>query len=140
MKVLDGFLRIIARFWYPVALPEEVVETLGVEVSNFLSFDDLVKILAKSTCNPHRIARYMPRKEVEAAFRNATSRDIFRDKTLITYFFNEGSVEFVLYFDRYDLLRRVYLRHRCIQMEEGVEIPLRSSHVIGHKLTQVLSR
>lgn len=133
IKPLTQLSRLLARFWYPVTLPEDVAETLGVEVSNFLSFDELMKCIAQSKCHPLRLARFMPRKDAEAAFKNATCIEHFGEKTLVSYFFPEGWVEFVLKFDRESRLRRIYLLHKDIENEEGVEINLCCSY-IGNRL------
>lgn len=132
IRPLDRFARFLARFRYPVALPEDVAETLGVNVSNFLTFDELIKKLSTCDSNPHRLAKYMPRREAERAFTNATCVEQFGRKTLISYYFPEGWIEFLLEFDSEMLLRRLYLRHKDIEAEEGVEVLLCCSY-IGHK-------
>jgi hypothetical protein len=140
-KPLDRLARLFARFWYPVTLPEDVTETLGVEVSNFLSFDELIKRITQSNCNPLRLSKFMPRKDAEAAFKHATSIEHYGEKTLVSYFFPEGWIEFVLKFDRESRLRRIYLLHKSIKSEEGVEVRLCCSY-IGNRLEQrpVLTR
>lgn len=132
-KPLDHLARFFARFWYPVTLPEDVTETLGVEVSNFLSFDELIKRITESNCNPLRLSKFMPRKDAESAFKHATCIEHFGEKTLVSYFFPEGWIEFILKFDRESRLRRIYLLHKGIQNEEGVEIDLCCSY-IGNRL------
>lgn len=133
-------VRFFARFWHPVALPEEVVETLGVEVSNFLSFGDLIRCLNSCHCHPPSLAKYMPRKDAETAFKKPTCVEKIGNKTLISYYFNEGWVEFVLHFDTDGRLRRIYLLHKEIEQDEGVEIQLSCSYIgdrfhHGHRLT-----
>lgn len=135
MKPLDRLARLFARFWYPVTLPEDVTETLGVEVSNFLSFDELIKRITQSNTNPLRLSRFMPRKDAEAAFKHATCIEHFGEKTLVSYFFPQGWIEFVLKFDRESRLRRIYLLHKDINNEEGVEINLCCSY-IGNRFQQ----
>lgn len=132
MRSVDSICRLIARFWYPVTLPEEVTEALGVEVSNFLPFESLVEKLQCSCCHPTCLARYMPRKLAESAFKCATSKDVFKDKTLISYYFQEGTIEFVLLFDERAQLRRVFLQHKNLKDDE-IEVPLTASY-IGHRL------
>jgi len=128
-KSLDRLSRFFARFRYPVTLPEDVTETLGVQVSNFMSFDELIKKITSSRCNPLSLAKYMPRKEAERAFQRATCIEQFGEKTLVSYFFPEGWVEFVLKFDHQSRLRRIYLLHKEIEEVEGVEICLCSSYI-----------
>jgi len=122
----DRMARFLARFWHPVALPEEAVETLGIKVSNFLSYGDLVRCLESSHCH---LSRYMPRQNAEESFRKPTCVEKIGNKTLISYYFNEGWVEFILHFDRASRLRRIYLLHKEIEQDEGVEICLGSSYI-----------
>ena len=131
MRFVDTICRLAARFRYPITLPEEVAEALGVEVSNFLTFETLISTLQESWGNPMRLARFMPRKLAESAFRCATSKDVFKDKTLISYYFQQGIIEFVLLFDEKGRLRRVYLQHKNLQ--NAIEIKLTASY-IGHRL------
>lgn len=133
LRPFDRITRFLARFRYPVTLPEDVAETLGLEVSNFLSFDELIKKLTCCNSNPLRLAKYMPRREAEHAFQHATCIDRFGRKTLVSYYFPEGWVEFVLEYDTEMLLRRIYLRHKGVEAEEGEEVNLCCSY-IGHRL------
>lgn len=133
LKPFDRIARFFARFRYPVCLPEDVVETLGIQVSNFLSYNELIKQISSCQTNPLRLARFMPRNEAESAFKHATCIERFGSKTLVSYYFSEGWVGFVLQFDKQMQLRRVYLRHKDIKEEEGVEINLCCSY-IGHRV------
>lgn len=129
IKSIDGLSRLFARFWYPVTLPEDVTETLGVEVSNFLSFDELINRITNSSTNPLRLSRFMPRRDAEKAFAHATCVEHFGEKTLVSYFFPQGWIEFVLKFDHESRLRRVYVQHKDIESEEGIEITLCCSYI-----------
>lgn len=131
---LNRLARLIARFRYPVSLPEEVTEVLGVQVSNFSSFEELIKRLIGSKCNPSTLAKYMPRKAAEAAFKRATCIEQFSEKTLVSYFFSEGWVEFILKFDDQSRLRRIYILHKSMNDEQGVEIPLCCSYIGNQSL------
>jgi hypothetical protein len=133
LRPFDRLARFIARFRYPVSLPEDVAETLGIEVSNFLSFDELIKKLSCCHSNPLRLAKYMPRRQAENAFQHATCIDRFGRKTLVSYYFPEGWVEFVLEYDGDGLLRRMYLRHKGVESEQGEEVGLCCSY-IGHRM------
>lgn len=124
MKVLDVLYRVFLRFRYPVSLPEDVADALGVQVSNFLSFEEFVNQLISPSCRPTRLKKYMPRAEAEAAFHGALRKERFKQNTLFSYYFNEGWMEFVLLFDEHSRLRRVYLQHKKITRQEGIEIPL----------------
>jgi hypothetical protein len=69
----------------------------------------------------------MPREEAEAAFQTALRKEKFLHNSLFSYYFNEGWMEFVLQFDEHSRLRRIYIQHKKITQEEGIEIPLSKS-------------
>lgn len=134
---LERLRRLIARFKYPVSLPQDVAEALGFNVSNFLSFDDFIHHLSTSKYYFSNLSKFMPRREAEAAFKRATRIEHFGDKTLISFFFPKGWLEFVLKFDRESRLRRIYLNHKGIENEEGLELFLGASYV-GHRKLNAL--
>jgi hypothetical protein len=124
MKIIEYFNRLLLRFRYPVSLPENIAEALGVSLSNFLTFDELVGALTSSSCKPTRLIRFMPREQAEQAFEGALCKECFREKSLFSYYFNEGWLEFILLFDEKSRLRRIYIQHKLIKQQEGLEIPL----------------
>ena len=122
MKIINSLFRLIVRFRYPVTLPEDVAVALGVDISNFITFDEFIQRLTSPKCIPTRIERYMPRESAEKAFQRAQREERFHRTTLYSYFFNEGWLEFKLEFDADSRLRRLYLQHRTIAEEGRVEI------------------
>ena len=124
MKPFDFLYRLFLRFRYPVSLPGEVAEALGVQVSDYLTFDEFVNQLISPACRPTRLKKFMPRDKAEEAFHGALRKERFTNNTLFSYYFNEGWVEFVLLFDDQSRLRRIYLQHKQITQDEGIEIPL----------------
>lgn len=122
MSLLNSIRRLIARFRYPVSLPEDVALALGVDLSNSLTYDNFVNRLC--TCLPTRVCKFMPREEAERAFKTATHRERFQRNTVCSYDFNQGRVIFVLKFDEEGKLRRMYLQHKEIMSDQGLEIPL----------------
>ena len=130
MKLWSRLTTLVARIWYPVALPEDIAHCFGLKVSNFLPLEELIRILSKSQSYTAFLSRYMPRDIAESVFRQATSIESYGEKTIISYYFIGGWIEYVLQFDREDRLRRVYLSHRAT---EQMEISLSSSY-IGHRL------
>jgi hypothetical protein len=68
----------------------------------------------------------MRREDAEAAFGSAQRKEHFRQISLFSYYFSEGWVEFKLEFDSDSLLRRIYIQHRIIQSERGIELQLSS--------------
>ena len=124
MKAFEIVHRFFRRLKYPVTLPEEITEALGVTVSKFLSLEELVHYLASSTCRPTRLSKFMSREAAESAFKSAQRKERFRRDTLVSYYFNEGWMEFILQFDESSRLRRVYIQHKDIPHERGIEIPL----------------
>ncbi|MEI8366008.1 MAG: hypothetical protein WCF65_06285 [Parachlamydiaceae bacterium] len=124
MRPFSWLSNILLRLRYPVALPEEIATDIGVSISNFLSFDEFVSTLANLTSRPLNLKRFMPRDTAEAAFQSAQRKERFGRNSLFYYYFNEGWLEFSLYFDEQSRLRRVYLKHRQLPREQGVEILL----------------
>jgi hypothetical protein len=123
MKWFKLIQHVWIRFRYPVSMPEDIALALGIQLSNTMPFKDLVTQLSRACC-PKRLTKFMPRSAAEEAFSNAIRTERFCEKTLISYYFSEGWLEFVLLFDRSSRLRRIYLLHRAIQTDEGIELPL----------------
>lgn len=124
MKTLDWFYRVILRFRYPVTLPEEIATDLGITVSNFLTFPEFVSQLTSGSCRPRKLKRFMPREMAEAAFESAQRKEKFSRSSLFSYYFLEGWLEFNLHFDEQSRLRRIYLQHKYVEDQQGIEIPL----------------
>lgn len=124
MKTFDLLYRFFLRFRYPVSLPEDIAGALGVDLSCYLTFEEFVNRLHSPTFRPTRLKKYMPRELAEDAFRSALRIDRFNQKSLFSYYFNEGWMEFVLQFDEHARLRRVYLQHKYIEDDIGLEIAL----------------
>lgn len=129
MKAFDLVYRFFLRFRYPVSLPEEVASALGVPFSNFLTFDEFVRQLTCRSCKPTRLMKFMPREEAEEAFHTALCKERFNQKTIVSYYFNEGCLEFVLQFDQNSRLRRIYVQHKKIQEDQGIEIQLNAQKI-----------
>lgn len=111
------------RFRYPVSLPEDIAEALGIPLTNCLSFNEFILQLC-TACSPTRLCRFMPRHEAEKAFLKAVRTERYAEKTVLSYYFSEGWMEIILQFDRESRLRRVYLHHRKLPSERGVELRL----------------
>lgn len=127
MKAIQLLYRFLTRFRYPVSLPEDIALALGVDFSNALPFKEFVKQLIEPSLRPTTLSKFMLREQAEQVFYNAPVKERFRQSTLISYYFNEGWLEFVLKFDDRGCLRRLYMMHRDIPKEEGIEIPLPKS-------------
>ncbi len=128
MKALEILSRFFIRFRYPVTLPEDLAQALGIELSNYITFDKLVHSLTCPSCQPSKLFKYMSREKAEQAFSHAHSKELFKKNSLFSFYFSEGWMEFSLEFDDQSRLRRLYLHHKCIQTERGVEIPLQPIH------------
>lgn len=126
MKALELLSRFFIRFRYPVTLPEDVAMALGIELSNYITFDKLVDLLTRPTCQPSKLLKYMSREKAEEAFHHAHSKELFKKNSLFSFYFSEGWIEFSLEFDDQSKLRRLYLHHKSIQHERGIEIPLQT--------------
>ncbi|MGM0440412.1 MAG: hypothetical protein ACQEP8_04800 [Chlamydiota bacterium] len=112
------------RWLYPVSLPEDIGEALGINIPPSITYQRLMEVLTDPQNCPHRLARYMPRELAEAAFSKALRKESFNHESVFSYYFREGWLEFVLLFDVDSCLRRVYLQHPALQEEDGWEIPL----------------
>lgn len=124
LKIFKTIERTILRLRYPISLPEDVADDLGVPLSNYLSFKDFVSVLSEPISAPKRLSRFMPRDIAENAFCHAARTEKFSERTLVSYHFPEGWVEFILQFDRESRLRRVYLLHKEIASDQGIELSL----------------
>lgn len=118
------FSRFFARVRYPFSLPEEIAEALGVPLSNGLTFNEFFGMLLEPTFKPTTLSKFMTREQAEGAFGKALRKEQFAQSTLISYYFSEGWLEFVLKFDNEKRLRRLYIQHKNIDQDEGIEIPL----------------
>jgi hypothetical protein len=125
MKTWQTLLRFVSRFRHQVSLPEEVAMALGIHLSNFLSVPELLQRLCCPTCSPTRLMRLMHRHDAEAAFLQALRVERFSRHTLCSYYFKDGWLEFVLQFDEQQQLRRVYMHHKHLPAERGVELSLK---------------
>ena len=124
-KAIHYLQRLVIRFRYPVSLPEEVAEALGLEMTNNITFDKFLERLCCPSCCPHRLTRFMPREMAEELFTTALRRESFKYHTLISYYFKGGWLEFVLYFDEQSQLRRLYIKHKSFKTDSGREIVLK---------------
>lgn len=124
MKAVDLFRRFLLRFRYPITLPEEVAKALGIDLPNFLTFDELVERLSCPNCRPTTLARFMHRQQAEEFFQHAHCHEHFKQSSLFSFYFTEGCLEFVLQYDDQSLLRRMYIQHPRFKQERGIEIRL----------------
>ena len=113
------------RLKYPVSLPEEVAQALGIEIANSLDFEQVLSLLTSPHCTPKTLTRFMPREQAENAFQGALRKDCFPQSSLFSFYFPKGWLEFDLQFDSQSRLRRLYIHHRLISFSDGLEIPLR---------------
>lgn len=112
------------RLRYPVSLPSEVADALGIEFPPEYSLEELINLLLEARARPKALIKYMKRENAENCFLNAVKRERFNQKTVISYYFSQGWVEFMLQFDNEARLRRLYLYHYSARTPQGVEIPL----------------
>jgi hypothetical protein len=139
-RALDAVYRFFLRFRYPVTLPEDIGSALGIVASNHLTFEEFVGRLTCPSCRPTRLIKFMPREKAEEAFQTAQRKERFQQNTLISYYFNEGWMEFVLHFDEQSRLRRIYVNHKQIEKERGIEIPLVSDKTFHSKPINLFER
>ncbi len=121
-STFDLIIDLLLRFRFPCTLPSEIAESLGVDLPRYPTFSQLIQNI--SSCNPTKLHKFMSREEAENAFFTAQRKERFVGNSLYSYYFNEGWIEFVLQFDDNARLRRLYLHHKSIKEDEGIEIPL----------------
>lgn len=124
MRAFDHVQRFLLRFRYPMTLPEEVAQALGVEIPNTVTFEQFFQKLSCPECLPTRLSKFMPRAEAEEAFLHAHCKEHFSNRTLFAFYFSEGCLEFDLQFDAQSRLRRLYMNHPCLKQMRGIEIRL----------------
>lgn len=122
LKLYRSFLRLFIRFRYPVSMPEDVAADLGLAISNFVTFPQLIFNLTNSERRPANLVRFMPRKQAEEAFRLALKKECFQQDSLFSYYFNGSWMEFILQFDEESRLRRVYIRHKDLKQKHEILI------------------
>ena len=127
MKAMDQLYRVFIRFRYPVSMPEDIANALGVDISNSVTFNQFVDRLTHPTFKPTRLRKFMTREKAEEAFKGAQSKDRFIRSSLFSFYFAEGWLDFTLEYDEHALLRRVYVNHKNIKHDRGVELALRKS-------------
>ncbi len=123
--MIKSVTRFFCRFRHPISLPEEVASALGIQLSNFMTVNEVLGRLASPQGRPTLLERYMPREDAEALFTSAIRKERFCQHTLFSYCFGGNWMEFVLQFDDDARLRRIYVQHKDIHNEAGLELPLK---------------
>ena len=122
MKTLNIFRRFLIRFRYPMSMPEDVANDLGLEISNLLTFSEFIHQLTNPEFKPKKLVRFMPREQAESMFSAALRKEKFNHDSLFSYYFNGGWMEFILSFDQESRLRRMYIHHKDLKQKH--EIPI----------------
>lgn len=122
MHLFKSMSYFITRLRYPGSLPEEVAIALGIEITNGIKFSHMLKILTSPTTYITTLTKNMPRELAEKQFKTACYKERFGYKTLFSYSFPQGYMEFELEFDMHSKLRRIYLHHRLLSFHEGIEL------------------
>lgn len=123
LPFLESLLRFIMRFRYPVSLPQELSDALGIQIPNTLSFNRLLQSVAVPKEGIANLHRFMPRNQAEKLFDSAVRKERFRQHSLYSYYFDGAWMEFVLHFDNSERLRRLYVQHKDLDWD-GIELPL----------------
>lgn len=137
MYLLEAFTRLLARFHYPVSLPEDIAKDLGVHLANSLSFDEFLLFLSSPHMRPAKLRKYISRRRAEGAFQSYSRREVFPSCTLYSYYFNRGWVVIALHFDEEEKLRRVYFQCPASAEIEGFNLFLESeARLYAHASSQ----
>jgi len=119
------FKYLLRRIRFPLSLPEEIADDLGIVADPETSVPELIKALLKPNSRPSHLVKNMSREKAEAVFRSALIKERFMRSTICSYYFHEGWVEFILNFDKKSHLRRVYMQHKEVASDDdGCEIAL----------------
>ncbi|MBT3394282.1 MAG: hypothetical protein HN411_04140 [Waddliaceae bacterium] len=125
LKILELFSTLRMRWYYPVSLPADISLALGIDLpQKKIAFEDLMRFLISPKIRPKRLKRFMPREKAEAVFNGAVRKDVFAYNSVYSYYFRNGWLEFILQFDNKSRLRRIYVQHKDIYQDDGVEINL----------------
>lgn len=122
MKLLQVLCRFALRFRYPVSLPEDVAEALGIKCTHFLTLHKLVCLLTDPSCCAKNLSKFMSRQDAEQVFRDALRKERFLQNSLFSYYFNGTWMEFVLQFDEQSRLRRLYLTYKDLDEKREIRI------------------
>ena len=128
-EIVRSIFKLLLRFRYPVSLPEEVIDALGIDASHSINFQEFMEVLSNPRSNPKNLSRFMPRRKAEALFAAAVRKERFRYESLYSFYFSESWVEFVLHFDNDSRLRRLYIQHKDLCEEGGVELLLQDNEL-----------
>jgi hypothetical protein len=124
MRLVSRATDLLVRLRYPGSLPEEVAETLGIEIANFLNFKKIVNLLTSSGCRPTTLHRFMARQNAERVFEKAMRKECFTNSSMFSFYFPEGWLVFELQFDHEERLRCLYVHHKLIDYPQGFELQL----------------
>ncbi len=109
---LRAMRRGVYRLRYPLSSPLDVIEALGIDVRETLSFKAFLRELTDHSLHSPYLHRLMPREEAEVIFDRAIAKDSYRHDTFFSYILDAQWLEVQLIYDHQDRLRRVYLHHK----------------------------
>lgn len=124
MQLLENLSRLVCRFRYPVSLPEDVANDLGMHLPNSLKLHDFIELLSSPQNRPKNLHKLMPREQAEEAFGSALKKESFKSCSLFSYDFNKNWLVIALYYDENERLRRLHLQCPACADLDGFDIPL----------------
>jgi hypothetical protein len=124
MQVLESLTRLVCRFRYPVSLPEDVANDLGLHLPNTLNFQEFLQLLSSPSQRPAKLRKFMTRSLAESTFVSALKKETFHSCSLFSYYFNKGWLVFALYFDEGAKLRRIHLQCPACESIDGFDLSL----------------
>lgn len=126
---MKGLSRLFARWRHPHTLPEEVASILDLDVSNYLTYEEFISLLKQHCHPPKTLTRFMPREQAERTFFKASYKEHFCNESHFSYCFKQGVIDFTLTYDGENRLRRLYLNHRGMELDQKLEIPLHNKEI-----------
>lgn len=124
MLLRESLTRLMNRLRYPVSLPDDIANDLGISLPRIRSLKVFLELLSMPATKTKHLKRWMPRHEAEAAFKCAIKKETFSASSFFSYYFNHGWVVVALYFDEHARLRRAYLQCPACETMEGFELKI----------------
>lgn len=137
MSLLYALNRLLHRFRYPVSMPDDLANDLGVSITSNPSFGDFIEYLKISANRPTKLWKMMPRYQAERRFQSALKKEVFPGSTFFSYSFQHSWLLVVLHFDAQSRLRRLHVQCPSSIDKKSFDIPL--DEAVALELTHPLN-
>lgn len=124
MRWWEVIFSCLARIRYSGTPHTEIALALGIVPPQTLCVRKFVKQVARRCELSQTLYRFMGKKEAEKQFDNALIKEHFKNFSLFSYKFPGGWLQFALKYDTEHKLRRLYIHHKFLPQQEGIEVTL----------------